>query len=72
LKRIIVRIDDVLDILRYNSGKRFSVREMQKKLGYGDWRTISVFMKALVAYKGIKVDRIYGHIVYYYPKKKKR
>lgn len=62
----------MLDILRYNSGRRFSIRELQKKLGYGDRRTISVCMQALVAYKGIKVDRIYGHIVYYYPKKKKR
>lgn len=71
-KRLIVRIDDVLDILRYNSGKRFSIREMKRRLGYGDIRTIGSYMRALARYEGIKTEKVYGHIVYYYPKKNKR
>lgn len=71
MKRLIVRIDDLLDILRHNSNKRFSIRELQRKLGYGDWRTINNFVLALVRYEGVKIERMYGHPAYYYPKKKK-
>lgn len=73
IKRRIVRIDDIMDLLRDNPERRYSVRGMQKALGLsgssGDWRTVNVMLKFLVRYERIKIEKVYGHIVYYYQKK---
>lgn len=72
MKRNILRIDDVLDMLKSHPNVRFSVRELQEKLMFGDRRTISVLLMTLMKYEGIRREYKYTFYVYYYMKKNKK